>query len=171
MENLKGELSEHEEIIVTRLENYASELDMLIYDVVNNRGIGKFDFAEFFSYIESIIKTEIDDGILRYCDYLYGAALPMYDDKLVKNDCTDESELLVVNKATCWLDVLGKLSDTDLDELDSRLNKGMGDQLIPHLKFHGHTWAVMIGYRHYWHIMEHREKTGESSPYRIKSFN
>jgi hypothetical protein len=142
--------TEEETNIVVNLEVYAKELD-------KNIDTGEeIDFNEFFSYIKYVKTLNIDERILSYSDYLYGAALPMYDLHLTEVDFIDEPELDLITKATYWLDVVDKSSEVDFNELNERLGKGISDKLKAYIKDYNQLWAVMMGYKHYWYIKKHR---------------
>jgi hypothetical protein len=150
-----------EEHIVNKLEAYAKKLD-------KNIDTGEeIDFNEFFSFVKYVSLLNIDEAILSYSDYLYGAALPMYDLQLTKTDFNDEPELDVVTKATCWLNVLDKSTEVDFNELNEKLGKGISDKLKDHIKDYNQLWAVLMGYKHYWYIKKNRLETGNKSPYSL----
>lgn len=160
--NMRENFTEEEKNIIAKLEAYAKQLD-------KNIDTGEeMDFNEFFSFVKYVSSLNIDSDLLSYSDYLYVAALPMYDQSLTQADYTDEPELDVITKATCWVDVVDKSTAVDFNELNERLGKGISDKLKAYIKDYNQLWAVMIGYKHYYHIKKHRLQTGDKSPYLLK---
>jgi hypothetical protein len=155
------EFTQEEQNIVKKLEAYAKQID-------KNIDTGKeMDFDELFSFLKYISTLNIDERIKSYSDYLYGAALPMYDLKLTETDYTDEPELKVITESTSWLNVLDKSTGVDFNELNERLLESLPDKLKAHIKDYNQLWDVMMGYKHYWYIKKHRLETGNKSPYSI----
>jgi hypothetical protein len=158
---MREKFTQEENNIIDKLQAYAKQLD-------KNIDTGKeISFEELFSFLKYINTLNIDKLILTYSDYLYGAALPMYDLQLTETDFTDEPELDVITKATCWVDVLDKSSDVDFNQLNETLRKGISDKLNAYIKDHNQLWAVLMGYKHYYHIKKHRQETGDKSSYSI----
>ena len=160
--NMRENFTEEEKNIIAKLEAYAKQLDK------NIDTSEEMDFNEFFSFLKYVKTLNIYEHILSYSDYLYGAALPMYDQSLTQTDYTDEPELDVITKATCWVDAVDKSTTVDFNELNGKLGKGISDKLKAHIKDYNQLWAVMMGYKHYWHIKKHRLETGMKSPYLLK---
>lgn len=161
---MKENFTQEENNIIAKLESYAKQLDS------NIDTSEEMDFNEFFSFLKYVKTLNIDERILSYSNYLYGAALPMYDQSLTQTDYTDEPELDVITKATCWLDVINKSTVVDFNELDERLGKGISDKLKAYTDNSNELWALIMGYKHYWYIKKHRLETGDKSTYPINKF-
>lgn len=156
---MREKFTQEENNIVDKLEVYARQLD-------RNIGTGEeIDFDELFSFLKYTNTLSIDKAILTYSDYLYGVALPMYDLLLTEIDFVDQTELGVVTKASCWVDVLEKSSGVDFNELNERLGKSISEKIKPYIKDYNQLWAVIMGYKHYYYIKKHRLETGNKSPY------
>ena len=91
----------------------------------------------------------------------------MYDLQLTETDFNDEPELDVITKATCWLNLIDKSSEVDFNELNERLDEKISGKLKAYVKDYNQLWAVMMGYKHYWYIKNHRKETGDKSPYSL----
>jgi len=161
---MKENFTQEENNIIAKLESYAKQLDS------NIDTSEEMDFNEFFSFLKYVKTLNIDERILSYSNYLYGAALPMYDQSLTQTDYTDEPELDVITKATCWLDVINKSTVVDFNELDERLGKGISDKLKAYADNSNELWVLIMGYKHYWYIKKHRLETGDKSTYPINKF-
>jgi hypothetical protein len=158
---MRDKFTEEENNIVAKLEAYAKQLD-------KNIDTGEeINFDELFSFLKYISTMNIDKVILSYSDYLYGASLPMYDLQLTETDFNDEPELDVITKATCWLNLIDKSSEVDFNELNERLDEKISGKLKAYVKDYNQLWAVMMGYKHYWYIKNHRKETGDKSPYSL----
>jgi hypothetical protein len=167
--NKEDKYSEEENSIIVKLEDYAILLDITISEVVKNNPTN-FDFKEFFDYVRSVLQMQIKPDILSYSEYLYGAALPMYDDEMKHSDCNNDPELEDVFISPDWISVTEKLGKVDLVYANEKIYDGSSDRFKSYVSGYSNIWAIQIGYMHYWYIKKHREQTGEVSPY-IKAFN
>jgi hypothetical protein len=158
-EFLKEGYTNEEVDIIEKLEEYASQIDCIIqFNKQLTTVITTLDFVEFITYIEEIQKLNINEKIKSYSEYLHGAAIPLYSKTVKETDYKVEPELTLIEESKDWVSLIKTVEEKEIDlpELIQRIQMNVCNDLINYFEVSNWKWALMMGYHHYWAIMNNK---------------